>query len=118
MIPLPKGSSVVRSDDRRLSFEVRTRHTTLQFRPTGAGMEVLDTPIGKDAERIYSAIGLPQKVQGFRMHEFNFEITAKQKLFFRFSKQAKSEAEWINRVLSQLEKDFSWDKLRAVYTTD
>lgn len=118
MIPLPKGSSVVRSDDRRLSFEVRTRHTTLQFRPTGGGMEVLDTPIGKDAERIYSAIGLPQKVQGFRMYGFNFEITAKQKPFFRFSKQAKSEAEWINRILSQLEKDFSWDKLRAIYTTD
>lgn len=118
MIPLPKGSSVIRSDDRRLSFEVRTPHTVLQFRNTGSGMEVLDTPIGKDAEQIYSALGLPQKAQGFRIHGFNLEIIAKQKPFLRFSKQAKSEAEWLNRLLSQLEKDFSWDKLRSTYTAD
>ena len=116
MISLPKGSSVVRSEGRRLSFGIRTHHTKLEFRHTGGGMEVLDTPIGNDAERIYSALGLPKKVQGFRIHGFNLEITATQNPFLRFSKQAKFEAEWIARIQAQFEKDFSWERLRATYT--
>ncbi len=118
MIPLPKGSKAVRSDDRRLSFEIHTRHTKLQFRYAGGGMETLDTPIGKDAERIYDALGLGKKAQGLRMQAFNIEITATQNPFLRYSTQSKTEVEWIDRMQTQFEKDFSWDRLRAFYTAD
>ena len=116
MIPLPKGSRVVRSDGRRLSFKIQTRHTTLEFRQIGSGIEVLDTPRGNDAERIYSAFRLPKKAQGLRWLGFNLEITATQKAFPRFSKQAKLEAEWVSRLQTQFERDFSWERLRAIYT--
>jgi hypothetical protein len=117
-IPLPEGSTVVHSNDRRLSFEIDTHRTKLHFRYAGGGRDTLDTPIGQDVERIYSALGLGKKVQGLRMQAFNLEITATQNPFLRYSKQSKSEVEWINRMHTQFEKDFSWERLRAFYTAD
>jgi hypothetical protein len=114
-IPLPEGSEVVRSDDQRLAFQISTRHTTLTFRCSGGGMETLDQPIGKEAEHIYTALGLPDRVTGVRMLGFNIEVKATQSPFSRYSRQAKAEAEWIERLKAQIEKDFSWDRLRALY---
>ena len=115
-IPLPKGSKVIRSDDRRLAFQIATRHTTISFRLSGGGMEALDQPIGNEAGRIYSALGLPEKVSKTRMLGINIEVTATQSPFKRYSRQAKAEANWIDRLKVQIEKDFSWDRLRALYT--
>lgn len=114
-IPLPQGSKVVRSDDRRLSFQIVTRHTTLTFRYSGGGMETLDRPIRKEDERIYSALGLPNTVNNVRMLGVNIEVMATQASFSRYSRQAKMEAKWIDRLKEQIEKDFSWERLRALY---
>lgn len=117
-VPLPKGSKVIRSDDRRIDFHVITPHTTVFFRHTGGGMETLDQPIGKDAERLYSALGLPCKVSTLRMLDVNIEITATQAPFTRYSRQAKLEAGWVARMKEQIERDFSWKRLRAIYTEE
>jgi hypothetical protein len=111
----PKGSTVEQSADQRLAFQIKTRHTTITFRRSGGGMEALEQPIGMEAERIFSALRLPKKVSNVQMLSINIEITATQNPFSRHSRQAKAEAVWIERLKEQIEKDFSWNRLRALY---
>jgi hypothetical protein len=117
-IPLPPGSKIIRSADRRLAFQVVTRHTKVDFRHLGGGGGLLERPIGKEAERIFSAIGLPDRVSETRMLRVNIDITATQFPFKRHSEWAKMESEWIARLKDQIEKDFSWERLRALYAEE
>lgn len=114
-IPLPKGSKVVRSGDRPIAFQITTPHTTLSFRYSGGGMESINRPIGKEAELIYSALGLSNTATQVQMLGINIEVTVTQSPFSRHSREAKAEAEWVNRLKEQIEKDFSWERLRALY---
>jgi len=94
-IPLPKGSKVVRSGDRPIAFQITTPHTTLSFRYSGGGMETIDHPVGKEAERIYSALGLSNTATQVQMLGINIEVTVTQSPFSRHSREAKAEAEWV-----------------------
>jgi hypothetical protein len=84
----------------------------------GGGGGLLERPIGKEAERIFSAIGLPDRVSETRMLRVNIDITATQFPFKRHSEWAKMESEWIARLKDQIEKDFSWERLRALYAEE
>jgi hypothetical protein len=48
----------------------------------------------------------------FFLSIYNLNITYKTKSFKRFSKKAKLESDWIDRLRNQLENDFSWEVLR------
>lgn len=112
---LPKGSEIVRSDDLPLTFQITTPHTTIAFRYSGESAELLGRPFGKEVRRIYAALNIPDEISTLHMLGVNIEITARQNLVRRYSRQAKAEAIWIERLKEQIQKDFSWEKLRALY---
>jgi hypothetical protein len=115
---LPKGSSaqVFGNDDTIVA--VTTKNSRVQFEMREMAWELIGGPIGRDAERIHSALGLPANPQGLGIYGLPIEVTATQRPFSRFSRQAKVEAEWFTMLDRRLEADFSWDRLRALYISE
>ncbi len=117
-LALPRGSHVIRSADRRYAIEVRTPHSSLKIRFPGLTAEPLRAAATSDGERIYAALGLPNPPpQGFAMYAFRIEFEATQKPSTRYAVAAKREARWIGNSSRALERDFSWERLRALYTS-
>jgi hypothetical protein len=50
------------------------------------------------------------------LYGFVVEFEAVQFPFSRFSKEAKKEFVWIDRLESQFQRDFSWRRLRQLYS--
>ena len=114
-LPLPKGSKIIRKR-KPLSIEIVTPCSRLAIRFTGRTYEKLSGPIGEDATKIYQALGLPAKPEHLNLYDFGVYFDASQVSLYRFSRQAKIEAKWIDTVFRQFQKDFSWEQLRAFYT--
>lgn len=112
---LPKGSRVTRVNGDRPAVKIETGHSTIQITMPGYTLENLGPPVGTDAMRIYKALVLPASPKNVFLYGFRVRLEASQNPFFRFSKQAKKEATWIDRIESQFERDFSWSRLRALY---
>ena len=117
VLMLPEGSSVLRSEEKDSPrIDIYTRHSHVRIWLSGPLAELLGSPIGPDATQIYEATGLPANPNGLYLNGFNVEFEASQRAFSRFSEQAKKEAKWIERIETQFERDFSWERLRALYT--
>jgi hypothetical protein len=118
---LPAGSSIVREDKINspfFNFTIITRHSTVRVSVSGATSEELLPPIGEEAERIYAALGVTRPSEHLIITGYAVDFETRQNAFSRFSNQAKKEAEWIDKLQSQFERDFSWKRLRDLYARD
>lgn len=118
---LPKGSKVVRYiDDLPLKFEIVTRHSRIQIICGFSAFDQLGIPFHKDAKRFYKILNWPTNIQDQGLYAWGVNITFTVSQFSskRYSKQAKLEADWLNRLPEQLERGFSWEKLKKIYMQD
>lgn len=113
---LPPGSNIIRTKEHPIDMQIVTKHSKIRIRSSGGPWGVLETPFGKVQKRMYEDLGISGKPEGLGMHGFNIEFEASQVRYKRFSKQAKIEAKWIERLESQIEKDFSWSRIQSLYT--
>lgn len=118
---LPKGSKVVRYiDDLPLKFEIVTQHSRIQISCGFSAFDQLGIPFHEDAKRFYKILNWPTNIQDHGLYAWGVNITFTVSQFpsKRYSKQAKLEADWLNRLPEQLEKGFSWEKLEKIYMQD
>ena len=112
-IPLPKGSKIIRSSSANEMMTIKTRYSRITIRTTGSAGEPLVMPIEKDTKKIYEVLRLPNNPPtGIYIYGYAVEFETYQFPFYRFSKQAKIEAEWFKRLEYQFERDFSWERLK------
>lgn len=117
ILRLPAGSTVSRSEENDSPrIDIYTKHSHIRIRLWGYSGEHLDRPYGPESTKIYEAIGVPEHPRNLYIKGFNVEFEASQFPFSRFSEQAKKEAKWIERIETQFDRDFSWERLRALYT--
>lgn len=120
-IKLPNGSKIVRYiDGLPLKFEIVTRHSRIQISCGFSTFDQLGIPWHKDAKRFYEILNWPTNIQDQGLFAWGIDIDfiVSQFPFRRFSNQAKLESQWLNRLPEQLEKGFSWSKLKKIYMQD
>jgi len=107
-IRLPAGSTVTRSGGPERTIELRTQHSYLRIALSVRGGSALYASMRPN---ISSQLGLPPA-----SHRWIVALMAKvetgQYPFGRFSRQAKAEATWLERVHPRFDSDFSWDLVR------
>lgn len=117
-LPLPRGASVHRlaaDDSDSHGLRIKTRHSelslTLRQGPVHPFMDSKDE-VGK---RVRQNLLLEPKTPYAWVHYFILRFDFVQRASSRFASQAKKERVWAERLIEQLEKNFSWDRLRRYY---
>lgn len=108
-IRLPRGSSVIRTGGPERFLELNTPHSYLRIRLSVRGGSTLNASF---RPAISTLLGLHPNSRRWIV-ALMAKVETGQHPLGRFSRQAKLEAVWLDRVHSRFEGDFSWDLLRA-----
>lgn len=115
---LPKGSKVRRDKlYGPFSFSIETPHSTITIRILGYSGGSYFLSFDTLGQKIRKSLFLPDYTPGLQTFATSIEIETSQKVFSRYSDQAKLEATWLKRIPEVFEEDFSWDKLRNFYAS-
>ncbi len=112
-IPLPPRSTVrltVQEYERKI--QVRTLHSSFILTIGLRGGGIFDGAMSPAANTLRRRLHLPDRTPHMWMAAFMVELESGQSAFRRFSKQAKEERVWLERLHARFDADFSWDRLR------
>lgn len=113
-IPLPNGTTLHRTVSGHLrKITIRTRHSYLTLALSLRGGGVFDGAKSPAAIALRRRLRLPDRTPQMWTAAYMIELESSQPAFSRFSDQAKIEKEWLERMHTQLDADFSWDRVRA-----
>ena len=111
-IVLPPGSAVLRRGEHERTIEVRTRHSYVRIALSMRGGSVFNAATNPAAATLQKALHLSPTAPPSWVAALMANVETGQYPVGRFSKAAKLEAAWLDRIRARFETDFSWDRLR------
>ncbi len=113
-LPLPPRSTVRRTaSEHSREIQIHTPHSCLTVSLSLRGGGLFDGAMSPAAATLRRRLHLPDRTPQMWTAAFMVELESSQSAFTRFSKQAKLESAWLERIQAQFDLDFSWDRLRA-----
>lgn len=112
---LPPGSTIRRRVDISVfpAFEIRTRHSTLTISIQAFNSGNVDGAREGEAKRLAEGLVVPgEQAKDLRLMVYTFEFVFDQNRYYRFSRQAKTEAAWFVRMRNAFARDFGWEAAR------
>lgn len=113
---VPAGTNhLLKVQNESRSFVFESKEYTLTFEILPAIGSAFDPNINTLSQKVSGALGNPNNSQENWFVVFRIKSTFQLKPMRRFSKLSALSAEWFSRLKLQMDKDFSWDKLRTAY---
>lgn len=113
-LELPPGSTIRRIDNGDFpGFEIRTRHSALTISIQAFNSGNVDGAWAGEAKRLAEGLVVPgEQAKDLRLMVYTFGFLFDQSRYYRFSRQAKTEAAWFARVRNAFARDFGWEAAR------